>query len=557
MASKSGGAAGSDPRVTAIRRIWRHCGCHWAWAAVGAILLIVACERSHLLNVPLERDEGEYAYAGQLILQGAAPYDQVYNMKMPGIYAAYAGIMALFGQSCAGIHLGLLIVNGATIVLVFLLGRRLAGPPAGVFAAAAFAVMSLAQSVLGIFAHAEHFVILFALAGILLLIRAMDRNSVTLLFAASVLLGIGFLMKQHGTGFILFAGLYLLCFQLSRRPMRLKSLLLKTGVFVLGVLLPFGVTCLILFHAGVFKRFWFWTFIYAREYVSIVPMRVGVQLLGSEIAGIAGSAVLIWLLAGIGLLASFISKRLRGHSLFVVGFLLCSFLCTCPGFYFRNHYFVLLLPAVAVLAGIGLTGIGSVLMRSKASAATILVPALAGLGILSHAMYQQKDFLSVTDPNVASRRTYADNPFPESLKIAEYVNAHTSSTDTVAILGSEPQILFYAHRRSATGYIYAYPLMEPHPYALEMQKEMIQQIETARPKFLIFVDVSTSWLTAPTSHTLIFNWFEKNQEKHYKLVGAIDIISDDKTVYRWDEKGFEYKPRSDSWIAVLERKDSI
>lgn len=77
------------------------------------------------MDVPLERDEGEYAYAGQLILQGVPPYRLAYNMKLPGTYAAYAGIMAVFGQTVRGIHLGLLLVNLAAAALLFLLGRRL------------------------------------------------------------------------------------------------------------------------------------------------------------------------------------------------------------------------------------------------------------------------------------------------------------------------------------------------------------------------------------------------------------------------------------------------
>lgn len=40
--------------------------------------------RVRLLNLPLERDEGEYAYAGQLILEGVPPYKEAWNMKLPG-----------------------------------------------------------------------------------------------------------------------------------------------------------------------------------------------------------------------------------------------------------------------------------------------------------------------------------------------------------------------------------------------------------------------------------------------------------------------------------------
>jgi hypothetical protein len=39
-----------------------------------------------LLKMPLERDQGEYALAGQLILDGYAPYQRLYNMKWPGTY---------------------------------------------------------------------------------------------------------------------------------------------------------------------------------------------------------------------------------------------------------------------------------------------------------------------------------------------------------------------------------------------------------------------------------------------------------------------------------------
>jgi len=46
-------------------------------------------------------------------------------MKLPGTYAAYALIMAVFGQTSAGIHFGALLVNSACIVLIFLITRRL------------------------------------------------------------------------------------------------------------------------------------------------------------------------------------------------------------------------------------------------------------------------------------------------------------------------------------------------------------------------------------------------------------------------------------------------
>jgi len=112
----------------------------WWILAVIAFGVVITI-RTRLLGVPLERDEGEYAYAGQLILQGVPPYTLAYNMKFPGVYAAYAAIMSIFGQTITGIHLGLLLVNAATILLIFLLGRQLVNSVVGLVAGMSYAVL--------------------------------------------------------------------------------------------------------------------------------------------------------------------------------------------------------------------------------------------------------------------------------------------------------------------------------------------------------------------------------------------------------------------------------
>ncbi len=55
------------------------------WLGLLVILAFNFCIRWHLREMPLERDEGEYAYAGQLVLQGIPPYQLAWNMKFPGV----------------------------------------------------------------------------------------------------------------------------------------------------------------------------------------------------------------------------------------------------------------------------------------------------------------------------------------------------------------------------------------------------------------------------------------------------------------------------------------
>ena len=112
------------------------------------------CPRLRVASAPLERDEGEYAYAGQLILQGIPPYRQVYNMKFPGTYYAYSVIMALLGQNPSGIRTGLLLVNVASVVPLFLIARRLTGDLAAAVTGASFVLRRAARDA-GIILHIE------------------------------------------------------------------------------------------------------------------------------------------------------------------------------------------------------------------------------------------------------------------------------------------------------------------------------------------------------------------------------------------------------------------
>jgi len=120
------------------------------------------------------------------------------------------------------------------------------------------------------------------------------------------------------------------------------------------------------------------------------------------------------------------------------------------------------------------------------------------------------------------------------------------------VLGSEPQIYFYAQRRCATGYIYTYSLMEPQPYARQMQQEMIREIETARPKFLVLIVVSKSWLAGPDSDQTIFRWADSYCDANYDEVGLINI-SDEGSEYYFSARPANVKPMADH-ILIYRRK---
>ncbi len=521
------------------------------WLALGAILLVVCGIRLRLLDFPLERDEGEYAYAGQLMLQGIPPYLMAYNMKWPGTYAAYAAIMAVCGESIAGIHFGLTLVTLATALLVFLLARRICGEVGAVVAAGSHALLAITPASHGIAAPATPIVILPALGGVLLLRDLGADSRLRRIFFAGVLIGLSILAKQAGAAFGLFAALWVGWRAWSGGGRNWRRLSARLGVLAAGGVLPFAVTCLILWRAGVFDRFWHWTIAYAAQYASIISLPVGKQLLEGTMGELFANAPGLWLLALLGLGLLWFSPALREWRVFIVAYTIFSFLAVCPGFYFRGHYFLLFLPAVGLLAGIAVQVIADFLARKSAALnAPIVAAVLFGVASL-HTLWAGRAVYFQLTPARANRALYGANPFPESLEIAKFIDRHCLSDSKIAVIGSEPQIYFYSRRPSATGYIYTYPLMEPQEFALKMQEEMIQQIEQANPRYVVFVSVATSWLQRPDSHRRILEWFQEYQRK-LRLQGLAEILSMEESAYHWQLNGAPVQPRTNAWVAVFE-----
>jgi hypothetical protein len=520
------------------------------WIALAAIACGAVAVRVRLLDVPLERDEGGYAYFGQRMLEGEPPFASGYTIHPPGTPAAYAVALATFGNTARGVRLGLVVANAATILFIFLLVRRIHGSAGAVSAAAAQAVLSLSPDLLGPFAHANHFVVLFAVAGLWAFAEALASRRLGWFAAAGLLLGLAPVMKQPGAVFPAFALCWLLWSRLMERPRATNSLVREavvlSGASLAGPLATVGL----LAAAGVLPQAWRWLVTYAGAYAGMQSLADGVRLLGSRISQIGLSSLGFAVLAVAGLM-------LRGGEgwgrtspagrLFAGALLAFSFAAVCPGLYFRHHYFLLMVPAVALLVGRAVACVA----RSGP------VPALAGfaaLGISSaQGVLAHRDLLFTMTPVEIARKLYGANPFPESVEVARYLEANGRPDDRIAILGSEPQILFYAHRRSATGYLYLYPLVEPNPLGPAMREELIQEIEAARPAFVVWVNIPASWETRVRAAQRVVTWADSYLSSGYDLVGRVAIRGPRQTDYAWDAEAARLGPQGGNLLVFRRR----
>lgn len=162
-------------------------------------VIVISLIRFRLLGIPLERDEGEFAYMGKLLLDGYLPFEKAYNMKLPGTNLMYAIIMSIFGHSYKGIHLGLLFVNAFTMLWLYLGIKRLFNSPIALMTSWTFGIMAVSEKFLGFAAHATHFIAFWVALGILFYSFSNEKKKLYFALLSGFSFGMAFMMKQHAT----------------------------------------------------------------------------------------------------------------------------------------------------------------------------------------------------------------------------------------------------------------------------------------------------------------------------------------------------------------------
>ncbi|WP_437193997.1 ArnT family glycosyltransferase [Planctomicrobium sp. SH527] len=527
---------------------------------LAGIVLLVLFARLRLLELPLERDEGEYAYGAQLLLHGGRLYHDLHTMKWPGMYAAYAILFTIGGENITTIHLGLLLVNLVSAIAVYLITRQFTGRNESLVASACFLVLSVLPVMHGVIANAEHFAMMFPLLGIWCLIHSLRGGQLAGVFIAGALFGLGPVMKQHAHAFVILGGMMTLLTPWPSTVRRGLANVSNAVIFSAGVALVWGAMCLAIWKLGVWDQFVTWTVIYPKDYTRQIPITVAPSNFLHTFLPILTYSWPLFLLAMTGLISVLrrgdTEQRCWGIALVVTGLLAIS-----PGFYFREHYFLLLIPTVAILAAFGVRAIADHFQQRLGKVDDRPVAFLCGAALLLP-LIMQAGLLFTQPLRVVSRTLYGANPFVESPEIGKFLRERMHKDDLMTIFGSEPQLCFYSQRRLATGDIYMYPMTEIHPLAKPMQTEMIQNVGQAEPRFAIYVSTPTAWLLRPQSEQQLIN-FIPSFLKNYRMVGLVQTKSFEETDYNFAPpgeylRGYAASPPVDShYVAIYCRKDAL
>jgi hypothetical protein len=96
--------------------------------------------------------------------------------------------------------------------------------------------------------------------------------------------------------------------------------------------------------------------------------------------------------------------------------------------------------------------------------------------------------------------------------------------------------------------------------AAAMRAEFIQEIENARPKYVVYIDTLPSWCSTifpgDTQRLLdtLNDWWDTYAAQNYQQVGAVDTAEDQPSEFYWDEQLSSRTNTSPAEISIFRRK---
>lgn len=524
---------------------------------LAAVLALIVLIRSNFLEIPFERDEGAYSYAGRLILNGAVPFRDIGSQRLSGVFYCYAAIVAVFGYTLKSLHTGFILINLLSAVLIFFTARRLFSGLAALCAAVFWALLSMNSAISGFTVQSEHLVALFFLGGLYCLLMYFDRTACLWAALSGLCFSLAFEVKQTSAFLGLCAGLLLVGRQVLEKPRNVRKGLLSGLVFSAAVFAPIALELSVVWLRGGWEDFNYWFFDIRKEYTSLISFRDGLVYLRAGLPAIYGNYGFIWLASLAGAFSVFFMGSRPWVKAAIAGFYSFGFLTVMPGNHYYGHYFLQWVPAVCLSAAAFMHALEEMLARKTALKAYSEYAVLAVLLAFSAAhLNAMKTYYFSPDYTKILRQVYGLNPFPESKVIADKLNALMKPGDKLAVFGTEIQMYFYTGKLSPSRFSGSGALLEfPVSKSEQWQREFIGDVEKAAPEYLVFYSHPISWMINPKVKNLIFPWFDRFQVKNYDLIGYADMFND-ATNYVWAPELDMAKspPRSPYKIFILKKK---
>jgi hypothetical protein len=513
------------------------------------VLLLTLILRWNSFTSPFERDEGEYAYSAWIFKEGLIPYRDSFLQKPPLIIYTYLLGLTINPTAYWPPRLLATIFAFATTLVSVLIVSKEFGRNVGILAMWLMTPMLALPYFMGATANTEVFMLLPLMFLLAFYLWGREKEERKYWFWAGVASALSLLYKPICLFVILFIFLVwiyeswlkdeapsTLWFDSAHHPEPVEG---RPGYFAKGdkkfinimenILLVFGggiLTSGIIMMPVIIKGAW-QPFIESAVTYNLFYSKMrgfGLGTLGRQLGILFKN---YWILS-IPLIWFFVKRPPRWS--FYVGLLLTSILGV-----FQSpigHYYLLVMPFLAIIVAVGLEKLVTDIRKISVLKASILV--------LVFMLWPVRSQFNKTPEEINLMIYGTANPFLEAPLVARHLAEITSSKDLVFVGGSEPEILFYAKRKSSSRFVITYPLIIETPVRIAYQKEAMKNLEENPPKAIVISQRQYSGLWNEESPKLFINYLNEMLAGKYKLIGG----------YVWDTKG-------GYWSENLDKEDIL
>jgi len=412
-----------------------------------AILVLIAVTRLPAVAHPRAlSDEAYYAVVANEMLHGGLPYRDAVDRKPPLLYGIFWAVFRVAGYpNWSAVHLAAVGWTLATMALLYLLGRQLFTPLTGAIAGLLYGAFQPYLTITTLAFNGEMWMNLPIAAAMAIALRPGRRPLGLEPFVAGGLVAIAFLLKQPAGVVLLPLAVY--CVHPVHRASRCygKGIIWWHASLVgAGFVLVLAVTTLILSHLGILTEAWYWT-------VQNHDLPHGpFDVVFWERA--ARSGWWFGLFCGPLLIGSWLSLRQsrecwRGREAerdALIVFLLASLIGTAASGRWFAHYYLQLLPPLALLAAPALAEIWQT--PGPAPAARRMRRLIFGWTALSVLVSLVIELYSgLLQPRTASPAT-------------AWLSRRVETGDRIFVWGQDPHYYLDTGTRPASRYFASFPL---------------------------------------------------------------------------------------------------
>jgi len=428
----------------------------------GAFLLVLLLGLPTLI-VPLYTDATVFALGARTILSGGFPYRDLWDVKSPGIYFVYALAFIPLGQHIVSVRILDLANTALAMGAIYLLGRRLFGERAGIFAGCLYGIAYLTHAGFDGLGQTESFLALPVVASILLYRPTSRPRANAGVFLSGVLLGLAFSIKFSAAFYLL--ALPAIEVMFGEEPRRLAPAARRLSIAAGGFLTVLAVFAVYLAAGGALGDFIDIQRLHVAPYTSLHWSPPGESYLhfAGRVTHEYVTDNLYLVVPAVGALFVALAGSRRRETALVALLAIASLIGVwSQGKFYLYHWLAMTFP-LAFLAGFAIDQIITFCGGQRFTLQRWTAYGLAGAfivlltpSLLSNPYEQYRHFLGYA----TGRVTQADNEgqwgpfFSLDREVLDYVRANGGGDTSLCIWGNWPVIYWWADQPLVSRFVY-------------------------------------------------------------------------------------------------------